>query len=139
MISAVTTTSLPWGFRGSLTRPHDGDSFFVLFDTGFSGRAEVELRLKDVHAPELGTPGGRETTDYVNWWLGKAAQASGRKWPLWADVEMTTTYEPDMRMTFTRYVATVYQFEERKDGWPYSLNAEVTVFLASHPEWGGGK
>ena len=67
----TVTHSLPWGFRAMLTKPHDGDSFWMLCDTGFGDRHEPELRLYNVHAPEIKPmqPGGQETTDFVNGWL----------------------------------------------------------------------
>jgi hypothetical protein len=134
----VTFGSLsPWSFRATLIRGHDGDSIFVLADLGFSVRAEVELRLKDVRAPELGQPGGQETTDFVNGWLAAKMDPTLR-WPFWIDVEMERTREPDMRMTFTRYVATIWPYSTTRDPVD-SLNSVVKTFLSGHPEWPPGK
>lgn len=138
MSDPYTVRSEPWGFRARATRPHDGDSFWILCDTGFGSRFEPELRLDGVHAPEVipMQPGGQETTDYVNGWLSSHSSAV-RKWPLWADIVMEQTFEPDMHQTFTRYVATVYPFDAR--GERDSLNYSVNVFLSGHPEWPPGK
>jgi hypothetical protein len=137
----------PRGFRAYLTREHDGDSFWVMCDTAGDQRWEPELRLLNVHAPELETPGGVETTAFVNGWLSSAATRSEirRRWPLWVETVLTKAYEPTMKMTFTRYLATVWEFEDAHR-WPVgsaeraelSLNWAVTAFLAEHPVWGGG-
>lgn len=95
----------------------------------------VELRLDGVHAPELDQQGGRETTDFVNGWMA-ANLGQGRRWPLWLDVVQTTTTEPGMRQSFTRYVATVWAFDRRGPG--QSLNEVTSVFLAGHPDWPHG-
>jgi endonuclease YncB( thermonuclease family) len=131
----ATTDDRPWGFRAQLARVHDGDSFWVLADLGFGCRAEFELRLDGVHAPELTEPGGRETTEFVNGWLS-AQGAAGRRWPLWLGVTQTTSFEPGMRQSFTRYVATVWAYEHRGPG--QSVNELVNIFLSGHPEWPDG-
>jgi hypothetical protein len=144
MNGRVITQSLPRGFRAALTRPHDGDSFWMLCDTGFDGRHEPELRLLDVHAPELSQPGGHETTSYVNGWLATHSDPT-RHWPFWVDVVRTRTFEPEMKTTFTRYVATVWQFDDNPDGTRsataglLTLNTSVTLFLSGHPEWPSGE
>lgn len=124
------------GFRAQLSRVHDGDSAFFLADLGFSVRAEVELRLTGVRAPELNQPGGRETTDFVNGWLAAGA-AGNRRWPFWIECLQTSAYEPDLKMTFTRYIATVWLFDQR--GLEQSLNYHVNTFLSGHPEWPPGE
>jgi endonuclease YncB( thermonuclease family) len=133
----VTTTSTPWGFRCQLLRAHDGDSFWVLADLGFSCRAEVELRLDGVHAPELNQPGGHETAEFANGWLtANTDPVAGRTWPLWISVARTVTAEPGMRQSFTRYVATVWAFNRRDPS--QSLNESLNQFLAGHPAWPTG-
>jgi hypothetical protein len=123
-----------------LTRPHDGDSFFVLCDTGFNGRHEPELRLDGVHAPEIHPlqPGGQETLDFVNGWLSSVqVKDARRRWPFWVDVVMTTSYEPEMDESFTRFVATVWDIEQVHIP-NMSLNWLTNAFLAGHPEWPSG-
>lgn len=134
----VTASTPPWGFRAYLSKPHDGDSFWMMVDTGFGQRAEPELRLSGVHAPEVRPmqPGGQETADFVNQWLGRNWLAT-RRWPFWIEVEMATTYEPQMDMTFTRYVAVVWPFDAPRT-FATSLNQQVITFLSGHPEWGSG-
>jgi hypothetical protein len=110
----------------------------MLCDTGFGGRFEAELRLAGVHAPEIHPmqPGGRETADFVNAWFTAHAKVN-RRWPFHVEVEMTTTFEPQMNTTFTRFVATVWDIDGTY-GTALSLNCLVNTFLSGHPEWGGG-
>lgn len=151
MSDRVTT----WrGFRAYLTKPHDGDSFWVMADTGFDGRAEPELRLYDVHAPELlmrlppmFQPGGTETTNFVNDWVShvQAAQPAAR-WYLSVAVGMTATYEPTEQVTFRRYVARVFRYSDWPTPWwrqppadNLTLNYAVATYLSGHPEWPTGQ
>jgi hypothetical protein len=150
MIDRVTT----WrGYRAFLTKPHDGDSQWVLADTGFDQRFEPELRLYDVHAPELvmrlpqrGQPGGTETTNFANDWYAHAqATQPDVRWWLSVAIAMTSTYEPTERVTFRRYVARVFRYNDWRVPWWYpppddskSLNAAVALFLSGHPEWPPG-
>jgi endonuclease YncB( thermonuclease family) len=125
-------------YRCALVRPVDGDSLIVLADLGFHARQELEVRLLDVHAPELSQPGGRETADFANGWLASvAAGRPNRRWPFAISTVQTTVYEPETRMTFVRYLATVYPFERRES--EASLNCAVTTFLSGHPEWPPGR
>lgn len=145
----ITKASLPWGFRAQLSREHDGDSFWVLCDSGFRQRYEPELRLDGVHAPEIRPmqPGGPETTAYINGWLKAAAGAAPRRrWPLWVDVVMVSTFEPEMDSTLERFVASVWKFDDtvgqpgggRVGAVELSINYAVNTFLSGHPEWGHG-
>lgn len=131
-----------WDCRAYLTKPHDGDSFWVMADTMFGQRYEPELRLLDVHAPELSEPGGREATGFVNDWLREAAAAQpNRRWPLYVLTVKTRVYEPESRMTFTRYLADVWRYDQAPDqpSPGPSLNDAVRWFLGGHPEWGPGQ
>lgn len=134
------------GYRAYLTKPHDGDTFRVLADLGFGTRAEPDLRLYDVFAPEVTmtlparrAPGGRETTEYVQGWMNSVRVRQGtRRWWLWVETLMTATAEPDQVQTFTRYVATVWAFDDYQatgGDRALSLNARVSEFLRAHPEW----
>lgn len=135
----------PRGFRAYSTKEHDGDSFWVMVDTGFGQRAEPELRLVDVTAPEIRPVevGALEATAFVNLWLAMAAaDAPRRRWPLWIRTQMTSAYEPDMKQTFTRYLAWVSRINATGDGAdPYTptLNQDVATMLAQHPDWGKGQ
>jgi hypothetical protein len=146
--------SLPRGYRAAPTKIHDGDSFWVLADTGFGGREEPELRLLDVHAPELnpralalpprGQSGGPETASFVNNWLVQAEMSAGNhRWVLWVETVATRATEPGERMTFTRYLATVWRIVDcpiwGQGGDPSaSLNYQVATYLSGHPEWPTG-
>lgn len=136
---ATTSSSLPWSFRAALSRPHDGDSMFMLVDLGFNARFEAELRLDGVHAPEIHPlqPGGQETLAVVNEWLARVqADGHSRDWPFLITVTATKTFEPGMDMSFTRYVATVFPYGQTDPS--LSLNTVVKLFLAGHPEWPTG-
>jgi hypothetical protein len=95
-----------------------------------------------VRAPELSEPGGREATEFVNTWLGRAAAAQrDTRWSLWVQTVPTAAVEPGQRTTLARYLATVWRYDQRPDcttGGP-SLNDAVNGFLAGHPEWGHGR
>lgn len=127
-------------YRAVLTRAYDGDSFWVLNDTGGTFRWEPELRLLGVHAPELKDPGGPETRDFVNDWFARCDPR--RKWPLYVATTLTKTFEPNQKTTLSRYLAVVWHFHGDPLVKPYdpaaSLNEAVDQFLAGHPEWGGG-
>jgi hypothetical protein len=141
------------GYRAMVTRQHDGDSFWVLADLGYSCRAEPELRLLDVHAPELdrmalpriGQPGGDETREYINGWLAAAQNAAApRRWYLWVQTVPTRTIEPTEKQTFTRYLATVWRIVDcpiwgQGGDWNFSLNYQVNLFLSGHPDWPPGE
>ncbi len=128
-----------WGFRAYPTKMHDGDSFWVMADLGFGARYEAELRLLDVSAPEVKPmqPGGAETTRFVTEWLADAAARSTSRWCLWVEVILTKAIDPQMKMTFTRYVATVSRSVDADTA--RSLNEEVQLFLAQHPDWPAGQ
>jgi endonuclease YncB( thermonuclease family) len=142
------------GYRAYLSRPHDGDSFWVMCDAGCDARLEPELRLSDVHAPELAVklpplfqPGGAEATEFVNDWLARAqAAVPDRRWYLSVAIAMTASYEPTERTTFRRYVARVWRYADWPRPWEghmpdprFTLNADVQTWLSGHPEWPTGE
>lgn len=133
----VTDAAPSWGFRARLIEVHDGDSIFIECDLGFYARIQVEIRLDGVHAPELTQTGGIESREYVKGWL-TAHSASDRTWPLWVEIVATTTFEPGMRMSFVRYVGTVWAFDQQNQHG-LDLNAAANAFLAEHPDWPGGR
>lgn len=156
-LTAVKVT--PWrGFRAYLTKPHDGDSFWVMCDAGGEARFEPELRLFDVRAPELlqnpaamislprkGQAGSAEATEFVNGWIAQAVAGATRRWTLSVALAMTTVAEPTERRTFTRYLARVWRGSDWPQPWDgsppldgSSLNSAVTTFLSGHPEWPPG-
>lgn len=122
-------------YRAALARPIDGDSTVLLIDLGFGVREEAEVRLLAVRAPEKSQPGGSETTQFVAGWMATQI-ASGLRWPLFIETVQTKVIEPTERMTFTRYLATVWPYGRR--GTQDSLNYAVATFLSGHPEWPAG-
>jgi endonuclease YncB( thermonuclease family) len=127
-------------YRARVTRPYDGDSFWVLTDSGYIGRQEPELRLYDVYMPELKDPGGPETARFVLDWF--AARPKDLKWPLYVrSIKTKVTVrkpETEQKTTLARYLAIVWECRG-EDPVGVSLNDEVNEFLAQHPEWGHGK
>jgi hypothetical protein len=114
---------------------HDGDTIKLLIDLGFDARAEKWIRLAGVHAPELNQTGGPETRQYTRGWLASRCSPSrGLKWPLRVVTEITHTSEPTEVQSFARYIGMVYDIETGG-----CLNMTISVFLAEHPDWPGGK
>lgn len=130
----------PFGRRARLVpprdEPHDGDSFWMEYDAGCTGRMEPELRLVDVYMPELKEPGGPEMRQVALDWFARSDHTL--TWPFWISTVMTKVREPGQRMTFTRYLATVWRFDGRFIVGP-SVNQVVNEVLAEHPEWGHGR
>ena len=120
-----------WSYRAALVRTVDGDSMVLTIDLGLSVRAEEEIRLLGVSAPERYQPGGIECRDYATAWF---AQTSGRRWPLYVETVPNSSLEPLERRTFVRYLATVWDFADRSR----CLNADLAEYLKQHPEWGSG-
>jgi endonuclease YncB( thermonuclease family) len=124
-----------WDFRARLTRPYDGDSFWVLCDTAFRQRYEPELRLYQVYAPELHQPGGPETRQFISDWF--TGLNHNLQWPLYVQTIQTKTVEPNQKTTLDRYLAMVWRYGEHPAG--VTLNESVVRFLDQHPEWPRGK
>lgn len=122
-----------WEYRAASVRVIDGDTLRLLIDVGFSVRVEEDVRLLDVHAPELSEAGGLETSTYVEEWISQIDPR--RRWPLIVHTSPTAVLEPTERRSFTRWLARVW----RIDAIAPSLNADITTFLTGHPEWGPGQ
>lgn len=121
-----------WTYRARLLSIHDGDTGAFLLDLGTGVRAEVDLRLVGVRAPELSQAGGREALAYVAEWIDRLPD--GYDWPLIVQTVKTKTREPGERRSFTRYLAHVYEV-----GMARCLNVDAAKFLAGHPEWPPGQ
>lgn len=94
---------------------HDGDTFAVRADVGLDSHPVVWVRLKDVEAPELNEPGGKETRDHLKALI-----------PYETPCKVTTEKAPrsgQEKRTFIRYVAEV----ELQGG--RSLNEEMERFI----------
>jgi hypothetical protein len=124
-------------YRAALSRVVDGDSAILLIDCGFSVRAEVEVRLLDVHAPERSQPGGAEATSFAAAWFDHVAAIDpSRRWPLYVETQISRVVEPTERRSFIRYVGTVWPIGTQAP--ESSLNWLLAQFLAGHPEWPSG-
>lgn len=110
---------------------HDGDTLVhVIVDRG--GIQETterwDIRLKDVFAPELSQPGGRETRAFVEEWM--TAHHDTSLWPFQLETFRTPRSDKDIT-TFGRYVGTI----RAADG--SELNAAVQEFVTTHGYPGG--
>jgi len=119
-------------YRARLLKIIDGDTLRLECDVGFYVRAEIDVRLKDVWAPELSQSGGQETRTWVAEWLEANTQV--KRWPIWVQTEINTLSEPTEVRSFVRYVGTVRAI----DGPLTTLNDAVNSYLARHPEWTKG-
>ncbi len=59
-------------YRARCRRIKDGDSFILDVDLGFNVRARINVRLRDVNAPERGTPEGTLATEWVRAFIGSS-------------------------------------------------------------------
>lgn len=118
-----------WEYRARAVRVHDGDTLTVEVDLGFTARVEIDVRLADVWAPELGERGGLETRQHLH---DLVASAAG-KWPLTITTERVRSDEREVR-TFTRYVATVLAHGA---SGVLNVNDVVSAFVAERG-YGGG-
>ena len=121
-----------WEYRALPIMTLDGDTVRLLVDIGFYARHQIDLRLLDVHAPELRDPGGLEARDFAVGWLETAAQ-SNLTWPLLIRTQTTKVTEPTEKQTFTRYIGDIYDITGASH-----LNAQLRHWLSQHPEWGPG-
>jgi hypothetical protein len=119
-----------WDYRARPLEVLDGDTVRLEADLGYYARHRVDVRLLDVHAPELGQPGGTETRAFVEDWM---AGLPAIEWPLDIRTQITRVTEPTERMSFTRYVGDIRDMLSLR--W---LNADVREYLDAHPEWGPG-
>lgn len=121
-----------WTYRAALVRAVDGDSAVLLIDLGCSVRAEEEVRLLGVSAPEKYQPGGLECKDFTAAWFAQCPTT--RRWPLSVETVPNTSLEPLEKRTFVRYLATVRDLADPAR----CLNADLAEYLKQHPEWGSG-
>lgn len=135
-----------WTYRAQALGVHDGDTVTLLVDTGFMQRAEVNVRLVHVSAPELSQVGGVECRDFTSTWVEAAVRHAtelGLRWPLRVTTVTTTlSAEPVERRSFTRYVGRVWASADVLSTdpkiEPVSLNEALLAFVGQHPEWGTG-
>ena len=91
-----------WRYRARPVRVIDGDTMVVECDTGFYGRQEVNVRIADLHAPELNEPGGKEARIKLN-----AALTWMSGWPLRVVTRQRETVVSEVR-SFERYVCDLF-------------------------------
>lgn len=108
-----------WTYRALVLRVLDGDTVRLLVDLGFYARQQVDLRLKDVAAPELNQPGGPEAREFVATWLASTPRLD---WPLVVTTEVTHAVEPTQTRTFARYVGDIWSGDRH-------LNADINQYL----------
>lgn len=64
-----------WFFRARIMRVVDADTLELELDTGFHSRHIERVRLRDVDAPERGTPEGKSATAWVRRWLANSGNS----------------------------------------------------------------
>jgi len=118
-------------FRARLVRPedvadpfHDGDTIWLEYDHGKFIHVPTDIRLKDVHAPELKPLqlGAAETRQFVIDWI---AQWNVGKWPFWVDSWRTSTYRD--AKTLDRFLGEVFNRDRSS-----CLNIAVQTFVDEH-------
>lgn len=121
-----------WEYRATPLRVIDGDTLELLIDNGFSSRQQETIRLLNVYAPESKELGGPETKAYIEQWLATYIDTTLR-WPLHLYTYPSSSFEPNERRTFTRYLAEVWDHRLTR-----SLNESIAGYVAAHPQWGTG-
>lgn len=112
-----------WTYRASLIRVSDGDTVRLLVDLGFLVRAQVDVRLLNVWAPEMNQPGGQEARNFTEIWFG-AQWVLNKVWPVMVTTQVTTATEPTQRVSFTRYIGEIWPI-----GGGESLNERLRTYL----------
>ncbi len=115
----------------------DGDTVLMLLDQGLNGRAEEQLRLIGVWAPERKQHGGAEAAQFTAMVFAEVEerfQDASKRWPFVVKTEIVQgRHEVSEGRTFARWVAHVWA----RDTGEY-LNDTIAQFIAAHPEWGRG-
>jgi hypothetical protein len=115
----------------------DGDTVLMLLDQGLNGRAEEQIRLAGVLAPERKQFGGAEAAMFTAEVFGEVEErfrAARRRWPFVVVTELSHgRREVSEGRSFVRYVGHVWA----RDTGEY-LNDTIAAFLNTHPEWGKG-
>jgi endonuclease YncB( thermonuclease family) len=114
-----------WVYRAQLVRVLDGDTVRLLVDTGFYGRHEADIRLREVKAPELDEPGGGAAAVAVDLWMDGLADL---RWPIGLRTYVTSTPEPSQVRSFARFVGDVWNIADPSD----VLNAHMRKWLAEN-------
>lgn len=93
----MTTTSTPRYVRNAtVLTVHDGDTYTLRIDLGWSVDIRGDIRLLGVDAPELPTPEGEAAGQWVRDLLDKVGH----------DV-IVTSHKPDPERSFARYLADI--------------------------------
>ena len=85
----------PWTkFRAVVEDVYDGDTLKVIISIGFDVYIYKSIRLKDVYAPELGTPLGPDARNHLPTLC-----------PIGSPIILDTD---NLSQTFTRYIGTIH-------------------------------
>lgn len=90
----------PWWHRAAIIEVHDGDTYNMHVDLGFKVYTDGALRLLGVNTPELPTPEGYASRDWVNAWFVQHTHKPGR-WPFFVHTQRDVT-------SYNRYIASVF-------------------------------
>ncbi len=102
-------------YRARCHRIKDGDTFILDVDLGFNVRAHVNVRLRDVNAPERGTPEGKLAMEWLKTFISSA------------DL-LVTSYKD--KMSFERWICDVRVF--RVVGDPEPVDLATAMIEAGH-------
>jgi endonuclease YncB( thermonuclease family) len=93
---------LTYKFYGTVVKEHDGDTVTIDIDLGFSVHTIQNIRIAGINAPELSTPEGKLSRDYIQKIL-----------PIGTKVVLHTE---KYRESFTRYIGDIYLDDGRNVG-----------------------
>jgi len=94
-----------WHYRARMPEIVDGDSTRLLTDNGYYIRAEPNIRIADLFAPEAWQPGGRDATERLRRALHD--YTSARRWPLRVISRQRETVVSEVK-SFDRYVSDIF-------------------------------
>jgi endonuclease YncB( thermonuclease family) len=79
--------------RAAYLGNHDGDTVTLLVELDFGQRAEINVRVLGINAPELATPEGKVAQAWAQTWFGAAGPS---RWPyLIASYKPLAPIDPD--------------------------------------------
>jgi len=111
---------------------HDGDSVTLLIDQDFFDSKQINIRLANVWAPELGKDeGAEECQEFVaDWFLRQIVATGHSKWDCIVITHQTST--GNEKKTLDRFVADVMSADGKEH-----LNSDVMAFITERGYSGG--
>lgn len=103
-------------YRAEVIRVIDGDTLALMVDLGCDVHVALTVRLKDVNAPERGTPEGVAATEFVKNWLANNMMLRDS-----GEFVVHLVTHKDKREKYGRYLGDIYA----KGRW---LNEDLVAF-----------